>query len=194
MISAPMSCLLWVIAAYLLGSIPFGLWIGLARGVDVREQGSGNIGSTNVARSVGRPWAVLVLLLDATKGYLPVWAVTRSGCAELWVGVVMFTAVCGHVFSLYLRFRGGKGVATGLGVLAAVSWPAALAGLAVYLVTLAAKRISSLGSLLGVSAAVVVLWVMAAPAAHRWAMVAIALLIFFRHRENLNRLLRGTER
>ncbi|MBW2732073.1 MAG: glycerol-3-phosphate 1-O-acyltransferase PlsY [Deltaproteobacteria bacterium] len=189
-----MGCLFWVIIAYLVGSLPFGLWIGLARGVDVRGQGSGNIGTTNVGRSLGKPWALLVLLLDATKGYLPVMLALHGACSPVWVALTMVSAVLGHVFSLYLHFRGGKGVATALGVVGAVHWPAALWGLGVYLVVLAVGRVSSLGSLFGVVAAMLVLAFGDSLQAYSWAMLIITALIFWRHKDNLRRLRRGEER
>lgn len=189
-----MGCLVWAIIAYLLGSMPFGLWVGLARGVDVREQGSGNIGTTNVSRALGKSWGLVVLLLDAAKGYLPVAIALSGSCSSRWVALTMVAAVLGHVFSLYLRFRGGKGVATGLGVVAAVYWPAALWGLGVYLFALIVARLSSLGSLLGTVAALISLALGAAPPPIVAAMLFITSLIFWCHRDNLRRLGRGEER
>jgi acyl phosphate:glycerol-3-phosphate acyltransferase len=185
---------LWVIAAYLSGSIPFGLLLAkAATGSDVRAVGSGNIGATNVARAAGKRAALATLLLDAIKGLVPVLIAARSpqappmlapGCA---VG-----AVLGHCFPVWLRFRGGKGVATGLGVSLALAPAAALAGAATWLVLFKVFRISSVGSLAGVGVAVVV----AMLTADRYAvygLTGVALIIVVRHRANIRRLLARQE-
>jgi acyl phosphate:glycerol-3-phosphate acyltransferase len=185
---------LWAAAAYLCGSIPFGLLIArAATGADVRNVGSGNIGATNVARAAGRPAAIATLVLDALKGLVPVLFVARmpdappmlaSGCA--------FAAVLGHCFPVWLRFRGGKGVATGLGVSLALAPVAAVAGAAAWVVLYALLHISSVGSLAGVAVALVV----AALTANRYAvygLIGVALLIVLRHRANIHRLLARRE-
>jgi len=141
-----------VLLGYLSGSIPFGLLLVRAsRGVDVRAQGSGNIGATNVARVAGKGLGAVVLVLDALKGALPVLlaaAVEGNGAVPALVGVAAFA---GHVAPPWLGFRGGKGVATALGVLAVLAPRAALAGAVTWAVVLAVLRISSVGSLLGAS-------------------------------------------
>jgi glycerol-3-phosphate acyltransferase PlsY len=186
--------MIWLLAAYLAGSIPFGLLIARAfTGKDVRTVGSGNIGATNVARAAGKPAAVATLLLDALKGLLPVLLAARFAAGPAWIpagcGV---TAVAGHCFPVWLRFRGGKGVATGLGVSLALAPIAALAGAGAWLVLYKLFRISSVGSLSGVALALIV----SAFTADRFAVVglaAVSALIVLRHAGNIRRLLRKQE-
>ena len=185
---------LWALVAYLCGSIPFGLLIGrVATGGDVRSVGSGNIGATNVARAAGKPAAFATLILDALKGLVPVLAASRvpeappmlaSGCAV--------AAVVGHCFPVWLRFRGGKGVATGLGVSLALAPAAAVAGGLAWVALFKAFHISSIGSLVGVAVALAV----AAFTADRYAvygLLAVAAIIVLRHRRNIERLLARRE-
>lgn len=185
---------LWAVAAYLCGSIPFGLLIArAASGKDVRSVGSGNIGATNVARAAGKPAAILTLVLDALKGFAPVWLAASAPSAPPMLGPgCAFAAVLGHCYPVWLRFRGGKGVATGLGVSLALAPWAALAGAAVWLVLYKLFRISSVGSLAGVAVALGT----AALTANRYAVYGLAgvsLLIVFRHRANIRRLLERRE-
>jgi glycerol-3-phosphate acyltransferase PlsY len=185
---------LWVTFAYLCGSIPFGLLIArAASGKDVRTVGSGNIGATNVARAAGKSAAIATLVLDAVKGLFPVLLAARSphsspglaaGCA--------IAAVLGHCFPPWLGFRGGKGVATGLGVSLALAPWAALGGALAWLLVFKLFRISSIGSLAGMAVALVV----AALTASRPALLGLAgvsLLILIRHQANIRRLLRRQE-
>ena len=183
----------WLGFAYLCGSVPFGLLIARWKtGKDVRTVGSGNIGATNVARAAGRGAAVATLVLDAVKGLVPVllaarWAAVpwlAAGCAVL--------AVAGHCFPVWLRFRGGKGVATGLGVALALAPLGALAGALVWVVFYKLLRISSVGSLAGVATAVLV----AAFTSDRLAVLglaAVAVLVLVRHAGNIRRLLARQE-
>ncbi|MBN1208302.1 MAG: glycerol-3-phosphate acyltransferase [Myxococcaceae bacterium] len=185
-----------VLLGYLAGSIPFGVLVTRwARGVDVRAEGSGNIGATNVARVAGKKLGILVLALDALKGALPVLLVLRvmpdSPRAQVAVGVA---AVLGHCYPVWLKFRGGKGVATALGVLLVLVPLAALAGAAVYGLVLVATRVSSLGSLTAGVAAVATA-AFTAPAIE-YALLSGLLFAFmlWTHRGNIQRLLRHTER
>jgi glycerol-3-phosphate acyltransferase PlsY len=184
---------------YLLGSIPFGVLVARWKGIDLREVGSGNIGATNVARGLGKGWGVLVLLLDAAKGFIPVFWVARKllGAPEpLYSGVlalVGLSAVLGHVFPVWLWFRGGKGVATALGVLLAVAPSAALVAGGVYLVCVVVFRIGSIGSLVGTLAAVVTVIVQRRPWPIAGLLVAMTAIITLRHTENLRRLFNRTE-
>jgi glycerol-3-phosphate acyltransferase PlsY len=206
-------------AAYLIGSIPFGLLLGKALGFDIRKSGSGNIGATNLARAAGRKWGVAAFLLDYAKGLAPPLA------AALWMGVegvegvedgpaaahgagvpegslpvlAGALAVLGHVFPVFLGFRGGKGVATAFGAMTALSWPAALAAGILWLVLYASTRTVSVASM----AAAVALPAGAALAGPSFASasyaavlvfaVLLAALILVRHSANIARLLRGEE-
>jgi len=183
-----------LLASYLAGSAPFGLLVArIASGKDVRTVGSGNIGATNVARAAGRTAALVTLLLDALKGFLPALLAGRI-LAEPWAAAACGVgAVIGHCFPVWLGFRGGKGVATGLGVALALSPLAAACGAAVWLLLYKLLRISSVGSLAGVAVALLV----AAATAPRWSIAgiaAIAAIVLVRHRANLERLLRHEER
>ena len=189
---------LLVLAGYLCGSIPFGVVLGrLVLGVDVRTVGSGNIGATNVARAGGKGLGVLVLLLDAAKAIVPLLvarALLPAG-AEAWPVAVAVAAFVGHLFPVWLGFRGGKGVATALGIFAVLAPWAALAGMATWGLAYAATRISSIGSLAGTAACVAGTLVMRGwghPDA--WAALALGALIVLRHRDNIRRLVRGEER
>jgi acyl phosphate:glycerol-3-phosphate acyltransferase len=186
-----------LLLGYLSGSIPFGLiLVRLTRGVDVRERGSGNIGATNVARVAGKGLGVFVLVLDALKGALPVLLAQRvAGSPELAAGVGL-AAFVGHVAPPWLGFRGGKGVATALGVLAVLAPRAALAGALTYAVVLAILRISSVGSLLAGTAAVAVAWLVPGTPALAAALTTVLFgAMLWTHRGNIGRLLgRGEPR
>jgi len=184
-----------VLLGYLSGSIPFGLLLVRAsRGVDVRAQGSGNIGATNVARVAGKGLGAVVLVLDALKGALPVLlavAVEGDGAVPALVGVAAFA---GHVAPPWLGFRGGKGVATALGVLAVLAPRAALAGAVTWAVVLAVLRISSVGSLLAGIVAVTVAWLVpGTPASAAELTSVLFLAMLWTHRGNIGRLLRRGE-
>jgi glycerol-3-phosphate acyltransferase PlsY len=179
------------ILAYLLGSIPFGLILTRLTGAgDLRAIGSGNIGATNVLRTGRKGLAAGTLLLDLLKGSLAVWlARTFAPGTE---GLVAVAAVVGHCFPVWLRFRGGKGVATTMGVALGLAWPIGLAYAVVWLGMLAALRISSVG---GMSAVVAAPLAALAIGRSDYAVVlaAIAVLVVFLHRANIGRLLAGTE-
>src|SRR5262245_45021503 len=179
---------LLVVGAYLLGSIPFGMVLARAKGIDLRKVGSGNIGATNVARAMGKGWAIAVLIADAAKGFVPVWLGQRLQLSPTWVALAGFLAIAGHMFTIFLRGRGGKGVATSLGVAMALSPIAALIGFGVYVILFATTRLSSVGSLLGV-------WTFSISYVLRESpprpLIALALggaaLVTLRHRENIGR-------
>lgn len=188
-----------VAAGYLAGSIPFGYLLGrLVLRVDVRTVGSGNIGGTNVAR-VNRKVGIAVIALDALKAVIPILVTRRllagqSG-AELWVVAVALAAFAGHLFPVWLGFRGGKGVATAVGIFLVLAPWAALAGLVTYLVAYGATRISSVGSLAGTAVCTLGTFVVhgwASPVS--WAGLAIAVMIVARHHDNIRRLLSGDEK
>jgi glycerol-3-phosphate acyltransferase PlsY len=193
--TAALPAIALALAAYLLGSIPFGMVLARAKGVDLRKVGSGNIGATNVARAMGKGWAVVVLLADAAKGFVPVWAGQRWALPPTAVAVAGFAAIVGHMFTVFLRGRGGKGVATSLGVALALSPLAALIGFGVYVVLYAATRLSSLGSLCGVWTFSLFFTFHAHPP-RPFAVLALggAALVTLRHRQNIARLARGQEK
>ena len=192
-----------VLAGYLLGAIPFALLAGkLLQGIDLREHGSGNLGATNALRILGKPAGITVLLLDAAKGGVPVaLAPHLFPSAPAWLPVALAgAAILGHVFPVYLRFKGGKGVATSAGAFLAL-YPAAFGcAVGVFFLTLALSRIVSLSSLLAalaLPAAAIALdgWTAAsgAQAPRTGLLVAIAALVWWRHRANLARLWARTE-
>lgn len=184
-----------VLLGYLSGSIPFGLLlVRAARGVDVREQGSGNIGATNVARVAGKGLGALVLVLDALKGALPVLLARAVDGTEQVPALVGLAAFAGHVAPPWLGFRGGKGVATALGVLAVLAPRAALAGALTWVLVLALSRISSVGSLLAGIVAVAVAWLVPGTSAVAAALTSVLFgAMVWTHRGNIGRLLRRGE-
>lgn len=185
------SLLFWLVIAYLSSSIPFGLWIGYLRGADLQKQGSGNIGATNAARVLGWKWGLLVFCLDILKAFLPVYLATSPEALghladhEVKLAWVGFAAVVGHVYPLYLRFHGGKGVACALGVFTALLPMAALMGFLLYVQTILLTRISALGSLTGATALGLYVWLTPTHHAYRILALVLVLLIWWTHRCNL---------
>ena len=184
----------WLITlgiGYLLGSVPFGLILTNLFGEgNLRQVGSGNIGATNVLRTGNKGLAAATLLLDGAKGFLAVWLAWR-GWPEV-AGFAALGAVLGHCFPVWLRFRGGKGVATTLGVTLGLAWPIGLAYALAWLVMVAVTRISSLSGMTAAVAAPVAAWALGWPQFVP-VLAAIALLILWLHRENIARLRAGTE-
>jgi glycerol-3-phosphate acyltransferase PlsY len=186
--------LVLVVLAYLLGSISFGLILTRLRGgIDLRRSGSGNIGATNVVRALGTGAGLLTLLGDSGKGLIAVLVAQGWGSSMAVTAGAAIAAVLGHLFPWYARFRGGKGVATALGVLVAILPLPLLGGLVVWAVTVALCRYVSAGSML----AAIVVPLLAGLLAYPWPLVfaagLIALLILLKHRSNLQRLLQGQE-
>jgi len=189
--SAPLLALV-ALVAYLLGSVPFGIVIARIFGLgDLRQIGSGNIGATNVLRTGNKLAAFLTLVLDAGKGGIAV-LIARALFAEDAAQIAGVAAFLGHCFPIYLRFKGGKGVATFLGTLLALFWPAGLAACATWLVIAVIFRISSLSALVAAALAPVWLAVLGMPSAVVFG-VGLAGLIFIRHHENMARLIKGEE-
>lgn len=183
---------LWAVVGYLLGSIPFGIVITRALGLgDLRQIGSGNIGATNVLRTGNKGAALATLLLDSGKGAIAVllarWLAGPD--AALVAGGAAFL---GHLFPVWLGFRGGKGVATFLGTLLALFWPVGLAACAVWALMAGVGRISSLSALVAAAAAPIMAWMWGQPGV-AWVSLFMAVLIFIRHHANITRILNGTE-
>ena len=195
----PMNLLL-LLGAYLLGSIPFGLLVTrLFGGTDIRQSGSGNIGAANVTRIAGPLPGILTLVLDAAKGAFAVWLVERFGDHTarmmIFAGVA---ALLGHCFPVWLGFKGGKGVATGLGVFAALCPPAALAAVVLFVLIVVSLRIVSLASITAAAAMPLLVYFLWAPPHAPPLVVSFgtffaAALIIFKHNANLQRLVEGTE-
>jgi glycerol-3-phosphate acyltransferase PlsY len=183
-----------LLAGYLVGSLPFGVIVGRCiYGVDPRDVGSGNIGAANAMRALGRTGGALVLCGDILKGILPaLWARHWLG-DPLWIAAAGLATIVGHNWSLFLRLRGGKGVATALGVLVVLAWPAALVFAALWLLVLGLFRYSSLASLSANAAVPFALLALRAPppyVAYAWITLA---LVVWRHTPNIKRLLAGNE-
>jgi acyl phosphate:glycerol-3-phosphate acyltransferase len=183
-----------VVVSYLIGAIPTGLIVvRLLTGEDIRRHGSGNIGTVNVLRVAGAGTAVVVLAVDILKGVVPVVLAVRMGGSAWTVVLAGLAAIAGHNWSVFLKFQGGKGVATSFGVLAALSWPAAAVAAAVWIITVAITRYSSLGSLLGVVSVPITLWRLHQPGEYVYFGVIASLFAIYRHRANIQRLVAGTE-
>ncbi len=192
------AALAYILTAYLVGAIPFGLLLARSQGVDVRQGGSGNIGATNVARLAGKKLGLATLMLDILKGLLPMLVAGQvlqgQIHRDLWLALVGAAAVLGHMFPVYLRFRGGKGVATGLGVFLALS-PLALAGsLVLFLLAVRFSGYVSLGSLLAAAAMPLWLLLLGEPGWKIWLALFVAVMIWIKHRANMERLVAGTEK
>jgi acyl phosphate:glycerol-3-phosphate acyltransferase len=193
------------VIAYLLGSIPFGLiLVRVFRKQDIRQQGSGNIGATNVVRAGGKGLGAATFLLDAAKGFVAVTAayVTAShlhlgrAAAQNLMATAALCALLGHIYTLWLGFKGGKGVATGFGVFLAISPVSALIGLAVFIIVSALSRFVSLGSILGAVAFAVVALVSGHGKITPWmtaVCIIVPLIVIAKHHANIRRLLAGTE-
>jgi glycerol-3-phosphate acyltransferase PlsY len=181
-----------LLASYLLGSIPFGLILTRLAGLgDIRRIGSGNIGATNVLRTGNKPLAAATLILDGAKGAVAVLLAQHLYGPDAAV-IAGAGAFLGHLFPVWLKFRGGKGVATTIGVFLAIAWPVGLIACAVWLLVALLFRYSSLAALIAVAAAPVAAWFLAN---HQTAGLALflAVVVWLRHHENIGRLLRGQE-
>ena len=187
-----MKALLLASLAFLLGSLPTGLLIAKVRGVDLKETGSGNIGATNVLRTTGKGPALLTLIGDSAKGAVAVLIARYFGAGVFFEGVVGLCAVLGHNFSLFLKFRGGKGVATSLGVLTIYSPQTGLFTIIIWLMTVLITRYSSLGAL--VSFGLLPLGALVLDSREKVPVLFLmTLLIFVRHKDNIRRIIKGTE-
>ncbi|MBW6521819.1 MAG: glycerol-3-phosphate 1-O-acyltransferase PlsY [Desulfoarculaceae bacterium] len=187
-----------ILACYLVGAIPFGLLVGRIVGADVRLEGSGNIGATNVGRVLGKKMGALTLVCDVAKGFLPVWVAAsllpETAVNREWMVMVCGLAtVVGHMFPLYLKFKGGKGVATALGVFLFISPGGVLISLFVFVAAVAVSGYVSVGSLAATALIPLWLWMLGEPPAILAVALVIVALIWFQHRSNIGRLRRGEE-
>ena len=191
------STMMWaaLLLSYMLGSLPSGLWLGLwFRGIDIREEGSKNIGATNTMRVLGKPLGATALCFDILKGIVPVVFFARLSPEDTWLPMACgAAAVLGHSFSLFLRFRGGKGVATSTGVfLGLATWPALIA-IGIFAVIVAATRMVSAGSVTGALSLAVSVWFFPLSPVVQVMGVLIAALVIIKHRSNLKRIVQGVE-
>jgi glycerol-3-phosphate acyltransferase PlsY len=190
-----MSPWLLLAASYLLGAIPASFVAGRLRGIDLRRHGSGNLGATNTFRVLGAKVAAPVMLFDVSKGFAPAWLFPRWDGSPDWRWALGYgtAAIIGHVFSIYVRFRGGKGVATGAGVFLALAPVAVGVAFGVWVLTLWLGRMVSLASILAALTLVPLLFLGGVPVEARVLGVAIALFVVVSHRANVGRILRGEE-
>ncbi len=185
---------LTIAISYLFGSIPFGLLISKRmRGIDPRKGGSGNVGATNILRVVGRKEAVLTLLLDVLKGILPVLAANLLGLREEVILVVGLATVLGHIFPIFLKFKGGKGVATSFGVFLGLSYQIALMGLAVWALGVYLGGASSVGALAAFGCLPLLSFFLRPDPIFNLFALFISILVYVQHRGNIQRLIKGTE-
>jgi glycerol-3-phosphate acyltransferase PlsY len=184
--------IVYLIITYLLGSIPFGLIISKLFGKDIRKEGSGNIGATNVTRVLGKKAGLLVLILDMLKGFLPIYIAKYIFDTKL-VSLLAIASVIGHCFSIFLKFKGGKGVATAIGVLLALSSKTTLIVIMFWLGVFLVSGYVSLASMLSASISWVVINFIENDIYYTYAAFIIGLIIILKHKDNLDRLLKGTE-
>ncbi len=180
--------------AYLLGSVPFSFIVARFFGVpDVREVGSGNVGATNVMRSAGNAAGILAFALDASKGAIAALAAQRLASGPVLPPLAAAAAVLGHMFPVWLGFRGGKGVATGAGAFLPLAPLATAAAISAFVLTALATRYVSLGSVVGTLTLATAAFLTGAHPAVAWSATVIGALVVFKHRANLERIVRGTE-
>lgn len=184
---------LLVICSYLLGSVPSGLIIGKLSGLDVRKAGSGNIGATNVARLLGKKGGLLTLVADTAKGLIPILLVQQIGFSDPIVALVGSAAFLGHLYPIFLKFKGGKGVATGFGVLLGFAPLATTILLVIFGAVAFTTRIVSLSSMITAVATPLILWLFYYSPTYIIMAAFMATMIVFRHYANIQRLLNGTE-
>jgi len=190
-----------LVVAYLVGSIPFGLLLGKLMGVDVRRAGSGNIGATNVLRLLGKKLGIVTLLADTLKAIVPMllakWVISStavSASVDLWVALCGASAFLGHLFPVYLKFKGGKGVATALGIFLLLEPWAVFIGLAIFISVVLFWGYVSLGSLAAAASMPLWVWLLSGSPLYTSLALFIGLLIWLKHHDNIVRLLKGEEK
>ena len=186
--------IVWIVAAYLIGSISFGIIFSKLFGLpDPRTVGSGNIGATNIARSGKKLPAILTLLGDALKGWLPVWVALQSNMLMWVVACIGLAVFFGHLFPIFHRFKGGKGVATALGVMLAVSPMLGLACLLTWALVFAISRLSSLSAIVAAALSPIFAWLLLPYKNYVLMVLVMAVMLVWRHKSNIQKLLNGTE-
>ena len=186
--------IVWIVAAYLIGSISFGIIFSKVFGLpDPRTVGSGNIGATNIARSGKKLPAILTLLGDALKGWLPVWLALQSNMLMWVVAAIGLAVFFGHLFPIFHRFKGGKGVATALGVMLAVSPMLGLACLLTWALVFAISRLSSLSAIVAAALSPIFAWLLLPYKNYVLMVLVMAVMLVWRHKSNIQKLMNGTE-
>lgn len=189
-----LNLVLLIVFGYLLGSIPWGYLVSKAKGVDIRKVGSGNIGGTNVVRGLGLKWGLLVGVLDVLKGVIPVFLATKFLSFDWQIALVAISPVLGHIFPVWLNFKGGKGVATTVGILVVLlGWQNLLILLLIWLLVLAIFQIMSFTNLLLIVFLPLVFWLHSSSLIYSILGLALFALIWWAHRENIQRLKEGKE-
>lgn len=184
----------WILVlAYLVGSVPTGYILSSVSGIDIREAGSGNIGATNVGRVVGWKAGLVTLLADAGKGFIPVFITVQIGFDPEVSALTALSAFLGHLYPVYLKFKGGKGVATAIGCLAGIDPSVAGYLVLAFLVIVLVSRWVSLGSICAAVLAPPLFWYFTREPSYIWMSLVMALLVIVRHRENIQRILSGAE-
>ncbi|NPA57685.1 MAG: glycerol-3-phosphate 1-O-acyltransferase PlsY [Aquificae bacterium] len=185
--------LAFLLFTYLIASIPFGYIVGRMLGRDIRKEGSGNIGATNVARTLGKKAGAVVLFLDMLKGFLPVYLAKAYGFDDKFVALVGLTAVVGHCYSVFMGFKGGKGVATGIGVLIALSPTVALIVILLWLGVFLTSGYVSLASVISAAVSWIVMLYVEQNFYYSLITLISSLIIVLKHSSNIDRLIKGTE-
>jgi glycerol-3-phosphate acyltransferase PlsY len=184
---------LYITISYLIGSIPIGVILSKLKGKDPRKIGSGNIGATNVMRAAGKTIGIITLLGDITKGFVPTILAVYYEEPKMLITAIGIASFLGHLYPVFLKFKGGRGVATALGVYLAISPLAILINAIIFILVLLKWRYVSLGSLAGTGIMPLTLYILKVPQAYIYLSFIIGVLIFIKHRDNIKRLLEGKE-
>lgn len=188
-----MALFLILVLSYFLGSIPFGMIVARVKGIDLAKTGSGNIGATNVFRSVGKGLGVLVFVLDMLKGFLPVYIASAASQNHYFIMLCGILAIAGHMFSPFLKFKGGKGVATGLGVILAIAPYLFILSFLLGISIITITGYVSLASITGSVFLTILMFRGGQPMSYVWMVFLITVFIIYKHIPNIKRLLNGTE-
>ncbi|MDD5450388.1 MAG: glycerol-3-phosphate 1-O-acyltransferase PlsY [Desulfovibrionales bacterium] len=197
--SIPPVVILLILLGYALGSVPFGLIIGKRAGLmDIRKAGSGNIGATNVGRLLGKKWGILTLFCDITKAVIPLglafYGLRGMAKMELWVSLIALAVFIGHLYPIYLKFKGGKGVATALGVFIVLIPGAAFSAFPVFITAAWISGYVSVGSLTAAAAMPLLAWLFSHSKIYTMLAAVMAVLIWLKHKDNIRRMLNGSEK